>query len=130
MKRKPLRTRKPLRRSVGLTRKRWMPRFRRRERRSERVQSEEYCFFVRGLLCCVDHEHAGPVEAHHHTGRRPMGRKASDFGNLMPLCTKGHREFHGATGWAKRMNRAERREWQDRESLYVLWAWNGREGMA
>jgi len=54
----------------------------------------------------------GPNTAHHHTARRPLGRRAHDH-DAMTLCFVCHRDFHDARGHFRAMDRDERRQWQD-----------------
>jgi hypothetical protein len=49
----------------------------------------------------------GPVEAH-HAGPRGMGQKAPDD-TAIPLCTRHHRDWHGATGLFAGWEAARRR---------------------
>lgn len=61
---------------------------------------------------CAKCKRAAPSEAHHHTGRRALSRRASDE-DAMPLCLQCHRDFHGATGAFKGWTKRQRRAWQD-----------------
>lgn len=70
---------------------------------------------IRGEVCCCQSPADpcdGDVQAHHHTGRRGLGQKATDR-EAFPLCAKHHHDFHAARGIFYRWSHEDRRQWQD-----------------
>lgn len=82
-------------------------------RRSGRVRSATYLWWVKTALPCslAGEGCFGVVEAD-HVGRRPLGRKCSDL-EAVPLCTAHHRMRHERSGPFRRMTREEMRRWCD-----------------
>lgn len=62
----------------------------------------------------------GQNEAHHHTGKRGLGQKASDR-YMIALCWRCHQAFHEARGPFAGWSQAQRRDWQD-EAAEACWA--------
>lgn len=64
-------------------------------RRSGRVRDLGYLAWVHTLTCAAavlpSHYCEGGIEAD-HVGARGLGQKCSDFGQIIPLCTIGHRQ--------------------------------------
>jgi len=76
------------------------------------------------LTCCAPgHRDCRPVEVHHNTQDRALGKKRGhDQG--MPLCPQAHRDFHAGAGPFRGWTRQERREWQTEKVtvFQALWA--------
>lgn len=74
-------------------------------------EDRPYVDWVRARSCIVaTHGCNGGIEAHHAGNDRGLGQKADDS-TCVPLCVAHHREFHGATGYFKTMDKAMRRAW-------------------
>jgi hypothetical protein len=113
LKRKtPLRTTKSMpRRATGVDRALVAAGARKRKAGGDPAYLER----VRRLTCLVGpyiHRCDGPIEAHHAGARPGVSLKAHDH-TAVPLCKVAHTEWHAATGWAKGMNREDRRAWAD-----------------
>lgn len=83
-----------------------------------------YMAWVRTCRCFVGIDCEGRIHAH-HAGERPgMGMKAGDD-TCIPLCSKHHAEWHGASGHFREMDKVDRRRWSDTaiqvtQARYVL----------
>lgn len=103
----PITRNAPLRRSTRLRQRRATP------RRSERVRDPAVLARVAALPCAArglaGHTCAGRVEVD-HVGPRPLGRKCSDAaGELVPLCSRAHRERTDFTGSFRSFTRSTMR---------------------
>lgn len=77
-------------------------------------EDPEHLHRLRRMPCAVEGcGHKPPVDAHHPTGStlRGMSQRAHDH-LAIPMCHHHHMEFHGATGYFRRMLKAERKAWQ------------------
>lgn len=101
----PLRARKPMRQR------------RDRQRRSPQVVDLAYREWLRRQPCCspaAPDYHSGPIDPH-HTGPRPMGRKANDD-TCISLCRRCHDawdapDFSTSTGPFHGWTREQKRVW-------------------
>ncbi len=96
-----------------LTRASRLPARRATPRRSERVRDRAVLALVAGLPCAAigvaGHTCAGRIEVD-HVGARPLGRKCSDeLGQLVPLCSRAHRERTDFAGAFRDYSRADMR---------------------
>ena len=82
------------------------------------------------LPCCAPgHRNCGPVEVHHDTQDRALGKKAPhDRG--MPMCHLAQVQFHGGSGPFKGWDKARRREWQTAMVAHYQALWERRRAAA
>lgn len=73
-------------------------------------ENPAYADAVRMLPCRSCGQRYG-VQAH-HAGPRALARRAHDS-TCVPLCYRCHGEWHAASGWAKLLNKQQRREWAE-----------------
>ena len=100
-----------MKRSTPLTRKRWMPRVRKKPRRSDRKRDPAYMSFVASLPCLLRETGKchGRTEVD-HAGKRPLGRKCSDR-ETVPLCSRHHQERTDYRGAFARFTAWQMRAW-------------------
>lgn len=73
-------------------------------------EDDKYLMWIR-LQPCSQCGAPPPSHPHHHTARRPYGKRAHDH-DSMPLCMKCHRKFHDARGPFEGWARDDRNRWQ------------------
>ena len=95
-------------------------------RRSDRVRDVPYMLWVKTLTCAAshlpDHVCEGPIEAD-HVLPRPLGRKCSDFGGVIALCSLAHRQRTDFAGPFRSFDRAAMRGFVAQALLDTADAW-------
>lgn len=77
-------------------------------------EDKEYTKWLRAKPCSMcgsSDSFNDPIQIHHSTRRRALGRRAHDH-DSMPLCLRCHRHFHDAAGRFAGWTRGMRRAWQ------------------